>query len=211
MYATWLILVWDMTHSRVLHDWQKCMHTYIYANIYLHIYIYVYTTYIHTYTQTHTYTHIYMYICEYILHAGALPEWKCTQMYIHVFMHWRYERVMYTYTLLQCVAVCCSMLQYVARMRWHESCVEVYYSVLHCVQKIENDNKIFLTYIRDMCSNALQCVEDMRRWRLIPGRGGAVVNSAVTNPSPPGEKEKGKRDRSKSLRRKIGNDCSCHQ
>jgi len=59
---------------------------------------------------------------------------------------------------LEYVALCRSMLHYVAEMRWHESCVEVYYSVLHCVKKIENDNKIFLTYIRDMCNNALQCV-----------------------------------------------------
>jgi len=30
--------------------------------------------------------------------------------------------------------------------------------MLHCVQKIENDNKIFLAYMRDMCNNALHCV-----------------------------------------------------
>jgi len=61
--ATWLIHLFDMTHSSHLNTRRvgKSIHVYIYIYICIYIYIYLYT-----YVYIYVYIYMYIYVCMYI-------------------------------------------------------------------------------------------------------------------------------------------------
>ena len=99
----------DMTHSHMWHKTFTCV-----------------TWHIHMCDMTHSHIHMYDYVSIYI--------YTCMTMYIYICT---YVWLIHHYSVLQLVAVCCSVLQQSQVMRHLHNylrlwCVAVHYSVLQC-------------------------------------------------------------------------------
>ena len=124
-----------------------CIYIYTYIYMYIYIYIYIFIIHIYMYT-TPAYIHFFMVMTsELVIELGFRP----ISPYIYIYLkpsqdvshHFEPSRAVLRSrkTVLQCVAVCCSVLQCVAvsravlrSLKTVLQCVAVCCSVLQCLE-----------------------------------------------------------------------------